>query len=112
MLKITDLEFDKGDVVVTVMGRKGTIIDICMCEKCEQRGFYELICVMNDGSIDYITSVDALSGFDRFYKIGNHKFNHPFEENSVLEQIDYHTKTLKHLQVQLQVIRQIEKEEK
>ena len=112
MLKITDREFNKGDAVITVMGEKGTIIDICRCSKCEQRGFYEPMCVMNDGSFDYITSEDALSGFDRFYRIGNHKFDHPFEENSVLEQIDYHTKTLKHLKVQLQVIRQIEKEDK
>lgn len=111
MLKITDLEFNKGDVVITVMGEKGAIVDICMCKKCEQRGFYELICVMNDGSFYYITSEDALRGFDRFYKIGKYKFNHPFEENSVLEQIDYHEKSLKHLKVQLQIIRRIEMEE-
>ena len=33
--------FNIGDEVITYDGRKGKIVDICHCEGCKRRGFYE-----------------------------------------------------------------------
>ena len=33
--------FKVGDKVITSTGKVGTITDICTCDKCKERGFYE-----------------------------------------------------------------------
>ena len=40
-LQIYDCMFEVGDEVITSNGKVGIITDICTCEKCKERGFYE-----------------------------------------------------------------------
>mgnify|MGYP004715373203 CR=1 FL=1 len=63
-----------GDFVTTVDNRTGFVSDICNCEECEKRGFYELHIKYTDGSEDWITKhrADHLSDF--YEKIGTFEF--------------------------------------
>ena len=64
--------FNIGDEVITYDGRKGKIVDICHCEGCERRGFYEPKVLYDEyDEAEYITDVDRDYNFDGFYKIGN-----------------------------------------
>ena len=64
--------FNIGDEVITSDGRKGKIVDICHCEECERRGFYELkVLYDEDDEAEYITNDDKERNFCDFYKIGN-----------------------------------------
>ena len=40
-LQIYNSMFEVGDEVITSTGKVGVITDICTCEKCKERGFYE-----------------------------------------------------------------------
>lgn len=67
--------FNIGDEVITSDGRKGKIVDICLCEECERRGFYEPKVLYDEyDDVEYITNVDRDYNFDDFYKIGNTVF--------------------------------------
>ena len=67
--------FNIGDEVITSDGRKGKIVDICHCEGCERRGFYEPKVLYDEyDEVEYITNVDRDYNFDDFYKIGNTVF--------------------------------------
>ena len=67
--------FNIGDEVITSDGRKGKIVDICYCEECERRGFYEPKVLYDEyDDVEYITNVDRDYNFDDFYKIGNTVF--------------------------------------
>lgn len=67
--------FNIGDEVITSDGRKGKIVDICHCEECERRGFYEPKVLYDDyGEEEYITNTDKGLNFCDFYKIGNTVF--------------------------------------
>lgn len=67
--------FKVGDKVITDDGRTGTIIDICNCDRCKKRGFYEPKVAMNVG-VDriWIMDTDKENGFRSFYQIGNRVF--------------------------------------
>lgn len=45
-----------GDLVVRGDETIGEITDICKCDQCEERGFYELVVDWKDGSTDWITN--------------------------------------------------------
>lgn len=68
-------DFKVGDKVITDDGRTGTITNICDCERCKKRGFYE-----PDVEIDvgvnkiWITDTDKGNGFINFYQIGDRVF--------------------------------------
>ena len=67
--------FNIGDEVITSDGRKGKIVDICHCEECERRGFYELKVLYDEyDETEYITKDDKERNFCDFYKIGNTVF--------------------------------------
>lgn len=69
-----DFGFKIGDKVITYDFIKGKIEDICYCERCKERGFYEPTIKLEDGSYDYISIYQAQENFPRFYKIGKHIF--------------------------------------
>lgn len=75
-LDIQDLEFNIGDKVITVDGDEGHIVDICKCDQCEKRGFYEpeweneRTCEINN-----ITVYEARNGFKGYHKIGKYTFH-------------------------------------
>ena len=109
-MNIKDYEFEIGDIVITTEGEKGIIIHICKCDKCEERGFYEPIWIIEgDDKKRYITIGDAICGFDEFYQIGKYHFN-DFDKRQVLQNMVYYEKGLKQLKKQLKLIEELENE--
>lgn len=73
--------FKVGDQVIADDGRVGKITDICDCDRCKERGFYEprvKTCIGNDQI--WITDTDKENGFINFYKIGDRIFGNIDEE--------------------------------
>lgn len=69
-------EFNIGDIVITTDGGVGEIVDICKCDACKTRGFYELIWVEeNEPGQQWITLYDAKNGFKDYHQIGKYIFN-------------------------------------
>ena len=67
-------EFHVGDYVEDVDGRVGYISEICTCEKCRERGWYEPNIKYTNGTEDYISNYDV-DGIPDFYKrIGAYDF--------------------------------------
>lgn len=67
--------FQVGDKVITSDGRTGTITDICDCDRCKKRGFYEPKVKMDFGASQiWITDTDKENGFISFYRIGDRVF--------------------------------------
>ena len=86
-MKNSDYAFNVGDLVITTEGETGEIVDICRCERCRNRGWYEPMWRNDDtGEIDYITDYQAESGFVGFYRIGDHRFGR-FETQRVCDKI-------------------------
>lgn len=93
--------FKVGDQVITSTGKVGTIIDICTCDKCKDRGFYEpaVEVEIGDGSI-WITDNDKRVNFRSFYKIGDYIFGN-IDEDCVLDNIKSKKKYIREQQEEL-----------
>ena len=105
--------FKVGDEVITSDGRVGTITDICTCDKCKERGFYEPRINTETGIYDiWITDTDKNNGFISYYKIGDRVFGNVDEEQIDVIKEDIHTR--KHeiiaLEAQLDVLKLLKKE--
>ena len=110
-MKPSDYEFAVGDKVVTIYGEVGHIIDICRCDRCIERGFYEPTWKIDDsGDVDWITINDAERGFDDFYQIGKYRFGHTFNKSVVRAMIIEEEVELRNLKRRLQVMDELEKE--
>ena len=74
-LNFLEATFRVGDEVITSTGKVGTIVDICTCKNCQERGFYEptVETKIGNGRI-YITDNDKRVNFRSFYKIGERVF--------------------------------------
>ena len=82
-------QFNIYDKVITATGQIGWIVDICHCDKCKERGFYEPIVKIETG-IDNFIRIDYAekeNGFPNFYRIGNHIFGH-LKEEELLNEIE------------------------
>ena len=104
--------FKVGDMVITDDGRVGTITDICTCDRCKERGFYEPSALMEDGDRIYITDTDKENGFKCYYQIGDRVFGN-LEEGCIerIEQrISRRKSELVALENQLNVIKKLKKE--
>lgn len=84
----TDYDFKVGDLVVTVYGDIGNITDICDCDECKKRGFYEPRWVDRNGEEHYITNYAYLCRFmDEYYQIGKYHFNNRFSKEYVTREV-------------------------
>ena len=88
-LILLDNSFKVGDEVITSTGQVGVITDICTCERCKKRGFYEptVETTTGDGTI-YITDNDKRVNFANFYKIGDYVYGN-IDEDSLSYEINY-----------------------
>ena len=98
--------FKVGDKVVTNDGRTGVISEICTCETCKKRGFYEPTVILDDGTIEYIMISDKKNGFKSYYSIGNKIFGN-FDEESVIKEVGQCEKQLIQLYKQLGTIQEL-----
>ena len=96
-------KFKPGDEVVTTEGVKGKIIDICDCQNCFDRGFFEPRWIDEAGNEQYIDLYQALNGFPSYHKIGDYIFN-DFDKGEVLAEMASYERELKRLRKQLKVI--------
>lgn len=98
--------FKIGDQVITDDGRVGSIIDICTCDTCKERGFYEPEVQYHNGETDYIMISAKNNGFKNFYKIGDQIFGNLDEERLVLR-IATRREELEELEAQLAVVNKL-----
>ena len=107
-MKPSEYEFNIGDKVITTYGEVGVIVDICKCEMCVKRGFYEPTWV-EDGRLirRYITNCDATDGFSEYYQIGKYKFNSLFNKGLVTREIAGLEKRLAKYKKMLAVIEEL-----
>lgn len=102
--------FKVGDRVITTEGETGVIVNICTCEQCEERGFYELTWIRDIGhTYEYITNYNAENGFKGYYQIGEYRFDE-FDKDSIFKQIVKHEMEIFKLKTQLRNIRKMEEE--
>lgn len=109
--------FKVGDQVITSNGKTGIITDICTCDQCKKRGFYEpkVEVIIGTGSI-WITDNDKRVNFRSFYRIGDHIYGN-IDEDVVLydierknEEIIDAQKDLIELEKQLDVVKKLKQE--
>lgn len=103
-----DYEFSVGDRVVTTFGEVGVITDICTCNACKTRGFYEPRWEDTECEEHYITIADLLSEFSNFRQIGKYKFKYPFNKGYISREIARCEDELKRFQHMMAVIEQEE----
>lgn len=93
--------FKIGDEVISSTGEVGRITDICTCDKCKERGFYEPTVEVEIGNCSiYITDTDKRNGFSSFYKIGDQVFGN-IDEDAVKDSIKSVKEQIKKLQYEL-----------
>ena len=79
----------------------GKIIDICTCDKCRKRGFYEPTVEVEIGNNSiYITDNDKRNNFNSFYKIGDKVFGN-IDEEDLLYDIKSTKEEVRKLQLKL-----------
>lgn len=105
-IELLNHPFKVGDEVITDDGKVGKIIDICKCDKCKERGFYELEVEFDDEDTDYISISDKNDGFGSFYKIGSHVFGN-LDDSYLLSRIAYLRGEMRELETRLNVVRKL-----
>lgn len=98
--------FKVGDEVITSKGRVGKIIDICTCDECKERGFYEPEVEFDDGDTDYIMMSAKRNGFKYFYKIGDQIFGN-LDDSDLIDRLIALRDEMKKLETQLNVINKL-----
>ena len=108
-MEIGDYKFNIGDEVITADGTRGEIINICECDNCKERGFYEPVYRDEEDGEIWISDFEAKRGFNHFYKIGNYTFGN-LHRKPVENKITYLEERLVQLRKQLALVEELEKE--
>lgn len=109
-MNISDYVFNVGDEVITSEGIRGEIINVCDCDNCKERGFYEPVYRDEEDDEMWISDYEARRGFNHFYRIGKYTFGNLHKE-PVKSKIAYLEERLIQLRKQLALIEELEKEE-
>lgn len=80
---VTDIKFNIGDFVENRDGRIGYISDICHCDECKKRGFFEPTIQYSDGTSDYISNYSVKYVSKDYKQIGTHKFDNDYYEKEI-----------------------------
>lgn len=108
MSKKVEPMFKIGDEVITKYGEKGKIIDICACDECKERGFYEPTVVYQNGEIDYITHCDFVNNFRDYYKIGCEICGNLIDKSELQHEIDEHKGIINELEQQIETVKELQ----
>jgi hypothetical protein len=98
--------FKVGDEVITDDGYVGKIIDICTCDDCRSRGFFEPEVEFNDGNTEYIMISDKKDGFQSFYKIGDQIFGN-LDDSYLLARLSALKAEIQELETRLAVVNKL-----
>ena len=98
--------FKVGDQVITCDGRVGSIIDICTCDRCKERGFYEPEVEYNNGDTDYITIGNKNNEFKYYYKIGDRIFGN-LDDKNLLSRMKTLKEEMQEVEARLAVIHKL-----
>lgn len=100
-IDLLEYTFKVGDEVITSTGELGVIEDICTCDQCKKRGFYEpqVKTEIGNGTI-YITDNDKRANFRSFYKIGDRVFGN-LDEDDLLDSIERNQTQIRELNEEL-----------
>ena len=80
---VTDIKFNIGDFVENRDGRIGYISDICHCDECRKRGFFEPTIQYSDGTSDYISNYSVKYVSKDYKQIGTQKFDNDYYEKEI-----------------------------
>lgn len=80
---VTDMKFNIGDFVENRDGRIGYISDICHCDECKKRGFFEPTIQYSDGTSDYISNYSVKHVSKDYKQIGIQKFDNNYYEKEI-----------------------------
>lgn len=110
MTNLQDYKFNIGDEVITTDGMRGTITDICECDRCKARGFFEPVWVDECGNENFITDITIAMKAPGYYKIGDYRFRE-FNKELVKKNIAFFEAEVAQFKKQLKFIEECESRE-
>lgn len=81
------IKFNVGDKVITYDGIQGRIVDICHCQHCKDKGFFEPIIEFENGQKTSITLSDVKNGCMAYYLIGKQVLGNKIEKEELQKQL-------------------------
>lgn len=81
------IKFNVGDKVITYDGIQGRIVDICHCQHCKDKGFFEPIIEFENGQRTSITLSDVKNGCMAYYLIGKQVLGNKIEKEELQKQL-------------------------